>query len=59
MWSALDEDGNGELDISEFPRFLEVVEKEIARVAAIEDAPTVQLSVLQAAQDVAAQSRVS
>ena len=37
IWQVLDEDGSGDLDISEFPRFLEVVNKEIARVAADAD----------------------
>jgi hypothetical protein len=39
VWLALDEDGNGDLDITEFPRFLEVVEKEVARVAAASGSP--------------------
>eukprot|EP01046_Picozoa_sp_COSAG06_P027300 COSAG06_NODE_2402_length_6947_cov_4.005111_5_plen_1113_part_00 len=58
IWQALDDDGNGTLDISEFPRFLEVVDKEIARVAAAVDNPQLHAtptSVALAAQKVADQ----
>eukprot|EP01043_Picozoa_sp_COSAG02_P035269 COSAG02_NODE_2514_length_8624_cov_12.683050_3_plen_1168_part_01 len=55
IWTVLDEDRSGDLDISEFPRFLEVVDKEIARVTADANTPVAQLSMIQAAQKVVAQ----
>eukprot|EP01043_Picozoa_sp_COSAG02_P050298 COSAG02_NODE_5155_length_4583_cov_2.407449_2_plen_1311_part_00 len=55
IWTALDEDGSGDLDISEFPRFLEVVDNEIARVAADVNTPAAPMSLVQAAQKVATQ----
>jgi hypothetical protein len=55
IWTVLDEDRSGDLDITEFPRFLEVVDKEIARVAADANTPATQQSVLQAVQKAASQ----
>eukprot|EP01046_Picozoa_sp_COSAG06_P015371 COSAG06_NODE_982_length_11218_cov_22.274845_1_plen_1477_part_00 len=55
IWQALDEDESGDLDITEFPRFLEVVDKEIARVAADVNTPAAQMSVVQTVQKAAAQ----
>eukprot|EP01043_Picozoa_sp_COSAG02_P062389 COSAG02_NODE_8596_length_2510_cov_2.997097_1_plen_805_part_10 len=57
IWSVLDEDGSGDLDITEFPRFLEVVNKEIARANADANSPGAQYSVVQAAQNIAAHLR--
>jgi hypothetical protein len=63
IWQALDADGNGSLDISEFPRFLEVVNKEIERMAAVlVSAPRLDgraaspLAVVQAAERAASQA---
>eukprot|EP01043_Picozoa_sp_COSAG02_P077815 COSAG02_NODE_17223_length_1020_cov_1.096634_2_plen_176_part_01 len=50
IWQALDEDGSGDLDITEFPRFLEVVNRETARAATAKNTPTAALSVAQAAE---------
>ena len=55
IWRALDTDGNGVLDISEFPRFVQVVDKEIARVGKDEETDFVAHSIVDVARKLATQ----
>lgn len=55
IWRALDTDGNGVLDISEFPRFVQVVDKEIARVDKAEETAVVAHSIVDVARKLATQ----